>query len=69
MGYHENNKGKFSLIISADGDVTFGKAYEELDKFKFAKLHGWLLWAAWSIFGLIQLITSRYLNIFWRVNK
>lgn len=31
--------------------------------------HGWLMWAAWGILGLIQLASNRYLKMFWRVNR
>jgi hypothetical protein len=32
----------------------------------FYVIHGWLLWVAWGIFGLIQISTTRYLKTQWR---
>ncbi len=37
-------------------------------KFSLTKLHGWMLWVAWSLFGMIQIVSARYLKKYWRVN-
>jgi hypothetical protein len=32
----------------------------------FYSIHGWLLWAAWGVAGLLQITSIRYMKIFWR---
>jgi amino acid permease len=38
------------------------------EKFSLTKLHGWLFWVAWALFGLLQPVSARYLKKYWRVN-
>jgi hypothetical protein len=47
--------------------VTIPKSStEDESKRMFYVIHGWLLWAAWGIFGLVQISTTRYLKAQWR---
>lgn len=63
--------GSFKIHITSDGSV-----YEvggdggggDYDYSIYLK-HGWLMWAAWGILGLLQIVTNRYLKVFWKFNK
>ena len=32
------------------------------------KLHGWLMWIAWGVLGMIQLGSNRYLKAYWSLH-
>ena len=32
----------------------------------FYLIHGYILWAVWTLFGIIQLLTNRYLKEYWK---
>jgi L-asparagine transporter-like permease len=31
-------------------------------------IHGWFLWIAWGLLGMVQIFSTRYLKKYWRVN-
>jgi hypothetical protein len=35
--------------------------------FSLTKLHGWLFWVGWGLFGFIQACSNRYGKKYWRV--
>lgn len=37
-------------------------------KLSFNFVHGWALFVAWNIFGLLQIITARYMKDKWQTN-
>ena len=46
------------------GDTTeYGWDYQQK-----AEVHGWCLWAAWSLLGFIQMACNRYFKVFWKIN-
>lgn len=55
--------GEFAILIDTSGSVM------DLAETPFYEIHGWLMWASWGILGLIQLISNRYLKVFWMVNR
>lgn len=59
----------FSIYISEDGDVSDGGGGGGDYDFSIYLKHGWLMWAAWGILGLLQFASMRYLKVFWRVNR
>ena len=66
--YHGNNRGKFTMRIPTSGVVNGGGASDGNRNLDFFFIHGWLMWAAWTVFGLIQVASNRYLKPFWRVS-
>ncbi len=35
----------------------------------FLTIHGWLMWTSWGILGFIQLLSNRYLKVYWKINR
>ena len=62
VSYHKDGHGYWNIQINNDGTVT----EIIVTPFNFHKFHGFMMWAAWGIFGLIQLATNRYLKVYWR---
>ena len=62
--FHNNGFGYWGFRIRGDG------TFEEPDgsNFDFYKFHGFMMWAAWGIFGLVQLASNRYLKVYWRLS-
>lgn len=62
--YHDSSngggRGFFTLQVHSNGEITAGAL-----KHSFYYYHGWLLWAAWGLFGFIQILSNRYLKRFW----
>lgn len=56
----------WSLMISSSGQVTDGFGVPDGENFN--KIHGWIMWASWGVFGFIQLLSNRYLKPLWQVN-
>ena len=59
---HADGHGSLSIMIRGDGAIVLSNA----DVFDFYKFHGFMMWAAWGVFGLVQLATNRYFKIYWR---
>lgn len=64
-----SSRGYFTIEIMEDGTI---KDYVEPEPepestFNLYLFHGWMMWAAWSFLGFIQLLTNRYLKQFWSV--
>ena len=38
------------------------------DGVSFYLVHGFALWAAWTVFGLTQLVSNRYMKHYWQHN-
>lgn len=34
----------------------------------FFRWHGWFMWVTWGLIGMLQIITARYIKVFWKVN-
>eukprot|EP00347_Sterkiella_histriomuscorum_P018114 403346733 len=62
---HEN-RGSFLLALQTDGTVTY--LGDTTTRDSQGKIHGWLLWAAWTVLGFIQIVSNRYLKVFWKVH-
>ena len=41
----------------------------EEQQISFFLIHGFALWSAWTIFGLFQVTTARYLKHHWQMNR
>ncbi len=48
------------------GEIT--ELSSDDDSFDFFKLHGWMMWTAWGLLSLIQIISNRYLKMYWHLN-
>ena len=59
-------KGPFKILVKNDLTVDILGIESESD---IAYVHGWLMWAAWGLLGLFQILTNRYLKLYWKVNK
>lgn len=33
----------------------------------YLRKHGWLMWTCWGVFGLVMVISIRYLRPFWKI--
>lgn len=61
----------FDIQFIPDGSGGFIVSGENLgvkEKFSLTKLHGWLLWVAWGLFGFLQPVSTRYMKKWWRLN-
>lgn len=63
--YHSVNKGVQKLSFTNDGEIV-GPINPPLKGFDIYVFHGWTMWVSWGILGLIQLMTNRYLKIYWK---
>ena len=64
LEFHANNKGIFECDILASGQACANVRI--LGNEHFYTIHGVLMWAAWSLFALIQIYTNRYLVHKWQ---
>jgi hypothetical protein len=53
---HKDNYGVFSMQLNSSGSSTL-----KLARTDAWTLHAWCLWAAWTVIGLLQIITNRYM--------
>ncbi|CDW78413.1 cytochrome b5-like heme steroid binding domain containing protein [Stylonychia lemnae] len=60
--------GSFEFTINLDGSFDGIIDNGGTDNSLYY-IHGWILWAAWGILGLVQIAFNRYLKIFWKWNK
>lgn len=56
----DNGRGTFPLKFEANGSIT--------EVGNFFKTHGWFMWAAWGVLGLLQISSMRYLKKYWKIN-
>lgn len=66
---HGKNYGYFTIKLNADGSCgsSGGKGAGGLSN--VGKIHGWIMWGAWTVLGLLQIITARYLKHWWRSSE
>lgn len=57
--YHSSNFGYWAIYIKESGAVVLSS---DLVVNPFYKVHGFLMWGAWGVLGLVQLVTNRYLK-------
>lgn len=55
---HSTNYGYWGIYIKENGAVVLT---DDLGV-NFYKVHGFLMWGAWGVLGLVQLLTNRYLK-------
>lgn len=60
--FHKDGYGHWKIEIRGDGAIVLA----DQSIFEDYEFHGFMMWGAWGIFGLIQLVTNRYLKQFWR---
>ena len=55
--------GYFRIKITKNGDIigVFGGP-------EFFQIHGWVMWMGWTLLGLVQIISNRYLKHHWYLN-
>lgn len=61
----------FNIRLTSDGQGGYllnGQDNGIKEKFSLTKLHGWLFWLAWGLFGLVQPVSARYMKTWWRAN-
>jgi hypothetical protein len=68
---HGSQIGMIKLKIKSDGQggyvltgTDLGADNGDID---LTKLHGWLFWIGWGLFGFIQACSNRYGKKYWRV--
>jgi hypothetical protein len=52
-------RGYWGIIVRGDGAVVLSNDVP----FDFFELHGFMMWSAWGVLGLVQLFTNRYLKL------
>lgn len=67
VSYHSNNRGAVSITLPSSGGCALGAAV--VVKYPSATLHGVLMWFAWSVLGVAQVYTNRYMKHFWRFRQ
>jgi hypothetical protein len=60
--FHKTGYGPWGIIIRSNGAIVLTSD----TFFNFYEFHGFMMWAAWGVFGFIQLATNRYLKTQWR---
>jgi predicted ferric reductase len=56
-----------AITLLAEGGCTFGAVVPVVQPtFKTAKTHGIIMWLAWTLVGVAQIWTGRYLVHWWR---
>jgi len=64
LSYHNGNHLNFAITLIPDGGCTFGSIVTFSNK--PVKIHGYFMWFAWTIVGIAQIWTGRYLVHWWR---
>jgi hypothetical protein len=52
MGFY----GTFEITINADGTIEINEGDN------FYVIHGYLMWFAWGVLGLLQIVSMRYIK-------
>lgn len=63
--FHNGGWGHFSMTITSN--LVVEEAHVETTPFEL--YHGWLMWTAWGVLGYVQLISNRYLRVYWKINR
>ena len=63
---HGSYVSYINLHFNANGTLT-GEVADVTGQLAI-QIHGWALWAAWGILGLVQIASNRYLKVFWKVH-
>jgi hypothetical protein len=62
---HQERDNTWGIVINKDGTIV---SMNDTTGFNFYEFHGFMMWAAWGVFGFIQLLSNRYLKGKWRWN-
>ena len=62
LDYHGSNKGSFTMTLSSDGSSTGGGGNHNL----WYYIHGGLMWTSWTLIGLAQIYTNRYMKHYYK---
>ena len=62
LKYHDVYRFNFKIELSPNGACSF----EAKDALKFPRVHGYIMWFAWTFIGISQIWTGRYLKHYWR---
>lgn len=58
--------GVWTMMIQPSGEVTHAKLnITEFMRSENIELHGWFMWSAWFVVGLLLLVTKRYAKKTW----
>ena len=63
--FHSGGWGHFSITIT--NNLVVEESHVETTPFEL--YHGWLMWTAWGVLGFVQLISNRYLRVYWKINR
>jgi hypothetical protein len=66
--FHNGGYGTFAIKINSAFSVEEVGSYNN-EKVPFEVYHGWLMWTAWGVLGMIQLLSNRYLRVYWKINR
>ena len=62
---HGKNYGYFTIKLNSDGSCGGGSTGGGGSMSNVSAIHGWVMWASWTVIGLLQIITVRYLKHWW----
>lgn len=63
---HDKNYGYFSIKLNADGSCNSAGTAGGGNIRDVSTIHGWIMWVSWTVIGLFQIITARYLTHWWK---
>lgn len=66
VDYHYKNRGTRTVTLPSTGGCVFGASIPPTTSYPKATLHGVLMWFAWTILALCQVVTNRYMKHYWR---
>ena len=67
---HGKNYGYFTIKLNSDGSCSGGSGGGGIGGLSnVGVIHGWVMWATWTIIGLLQIITARYLKHWWQFSE
>jgi len=63
--FEEKNEFGWTMKLNSDGSSTGGRKLgfnpDQYTRVPWLTVHGIMMWAAWSLLGLLQIITNRYM--------
>ena len=63
---HGKNYGYFTIKLNSDGSCGGGSTGGGGSMSNVSAIHGWFMWVSWTVIGLLQIITVRYLKHWWQ---
>lgn len=69
VSFHGNDHGTTTVTLPSTGGCVIGAVVPSTATYPKATLHGVLMWFAWTIVALCQIVTNRYMKHYWRYRQ